>query len=222
MKQNFHASAHWRRACNPEGARGRGKREQSREGGKARQIGVLTSLGTPSQENIASWHEPSPECFWEHPLWKQNKGMTFICKLVSISGSLVKVWSTGHWVSLACLLYYPILLGNHWLGKPELSWGSVRLGRHTGHAATPTQLAQRSRCLCPILVPEKAERIGDIRICGNGGSSWDVCHIWDCPAREERQVASAGEYVGMSRSGVAHKLRIICCIRNGGKDMEST
>lgn len=42
------------------------------------------------------------------------------------------------------------------------------------------------------------------------------------PAREERQVASAGEYVGMSRSGVEHKLRIICCIRNGEKDMEST
>lgn len=42
------------------------------------------------------------------------------------------------------------------------------------------------------------------------------------PAREERQVASAGEYVGMSRSGVVHKLRIICCLRNGGKDTEST
>lgn len=42
------------------------------------------------------------------------------------------------------------------------------------------------------------------------------------PAGEERQVASAGEYVGMSRSGVVHKLRIICCLRNGGKDTEST
>lgn len=41
-------------------------------------------------------------------------------------------------------------------------------------------------------------------------------------AREERQVASAGEYVGMSRFGVVHKLRIICRIGNGGKDAENT
>lgn len=48
------------------------------------------------------------------------------------------------------------------------------------------------------------------------------------PAWEERQVAKAAGYVRMSRSGVGHKLssvhklRIICCMRNGRKNLKST
>lgn len=86
----------------------KGIKQRRREAG---QTGAWTGLGTASQGSTASsWSPPGrPQ---DSPPWEAKKGMALVCKLVSVSGSLVKVCPTGHGVSLSCLLYHPTLLGN--------------------------------------------------------------------------------------------------------------
>lgn len=94
------------------------------------------------------------------------------------SGSLVKTCLRGiENLTLAPLLLSP--LGQPLPGKTRVCMEFGQVLPDTGLAIAPVLLAQWSPCLSPVLIPGEAEKIEDVRMWGNGGSSWRVSHLWD-------------------------------------------
>lgn len=94
------------------------------------------------------------------------------------SGSLVKTCLQG----IENLTLAPVLLspfGQPLAGKTTVFMEFSQVWLCTRLAIAPMLLAQWSPCLSPVLIPGEAEKIEDVRIWGDGGSSWSVSHPWD-------------------------------------------
>lgn len=132
------------------------------------------------------------------------------------SGSLVKTCLQG----IENLTLTPLLLspfGQPLAGKTRVFMEFSQVLPHTRLAIAPMLLAQWSPCLSPVLIPGEAEKIEDVRIWGNGGSSWCVSHLWDGSHLGRRASDPCWRVHEDEQIWCVRELNITQCTRNGWK-----